>query len=289
MKPFQIIKIACAATLATLLLSGCEDPVNTNFGTGTLSIAIKDAPVDSATQVVLAFSGIELRTYSGETSTIDIDPPLLINLLKYQGTTTRLLVDKKIVTGGTYSWIRLIVDESNSYLLNGIGTHPLTIPDAYKENLRVDSSFTVPQDGAMEVTLDFDLRNSIVESGGDYTLKPSLRLAENAKSGHISGTIPNSLVLAAGCGSSAVYLFEGSGVAADDLDGSAAEPIDSSLVTPDGSTHKYELGFHAAGDYTIAFTCKANLDNPESSDAAVTFSNPDDVTVTAGATTTYNF
>lgn len=289
MKPTPIIKTLCAAVFTTLLLSGCEDPINTNFGEGTLSIAIKDAPVDGATQVVLAISGIELRTYSGETSTIDFDAPQLVNLLDYQGTTTRLLVDKKVVTGGTYSWLRLIVDESNSYLLNGIGSHPLTIPDAYKENLRVDGSFTVPQDGAMELTLDFDLRNSIVESGGNYTLKPSLRLAENAKSGHISGTIPNSLMIATDCGTSAVYLYEGSNATPDDLDGTAAEPIDSSLVTPDDSTYKYTLGFHEAGNYTLAFTCKANLDNPESNDTTVTFSASADIIVTARETATHNF
>jgi hypothetical protein len=283
-----MIKTLC---ITTLLLSGCDEVANTNFGEGKVSVSIKDAPVDGSTQVVLTLTGIELKPYNGNAVTIDFDTPILIDLLDYQGATSKLLVDSKTVTGGSYSWLRLKVDESNSYLVNGIspGTHPLTIPSGSETGLKLVSGFTVPQDGSIALTVDFDLRHSIVESGGDYKLKPVLRLIENDKAGHINGTIPSSMVRATGCGTSAVYLYEGSNVTADDLDGKDADPIDSSLVKPNGSTHEYEFGFHEAGNYTIAFTCQANLDNSETDDATVTFSNTANVTVTAGATTTHNF
>lgn len=290
----KIIKALCAAALATLLLSGCEEAANTNFGTGTISVGIKDAPVDGALAVVVSFTGIELRTYSGETVTINFATPRTLDLLTLQGTTTSLLLDGETVTGGKYNWLRLKVDESASYLTNSTGRHDLTIPSGSESGLKVVNGFTVPQDGTVALTIDFDLRKSVLEpaqSGGAYKLKPTLRLVQNDKTGHISGTVPNTVVNASGCGTSAIYLFEGSNVTVDDLDGTGADPIDSARVKLNNSngTYVYEFGFLNAGSYTIAFTCKANLDNPETDDASVAFSSPVNVTVTAGATTAHNF
>lgn len=290
----KIIKALCAAALATWLLSGCEEAANTNFGTGTISVGIKDAPVDGALAVVVSFTGIELRTYSGETATINFATPRTLDLLTLQGTTTSLLLDGETVTGGKYNWLRLKVDESASYLTNSTGRHDLTIPSGSESGLKVVNGFTVPQDGTVALTIDFDLRKSILEpaqSGGAYKLKPTLRLVQNDKTGHIGGTASYAVVNARGCGTASIYLFEGSNVTADDLDGVGADPIDSSLVKLNNSNgnYEYKFGFLNAGSYTVAFTCLANLDNPETDDASVTFSSPADVTVTAGATTAHNF
>lgn len=289
MKP--MIKTLC---ITTLLLSGCEDVANTNFGSGTISVGINDAPVDGASAIVINFTGIELKPYSGNAVTIDFATPRSIDLLQLQGDNTVLLLDTETVTGGTYNWIRLKVDESASYLVNNTGTHGLTIPSGSETGLKLVSGFTVPQDGALALTIDFDLRKSVLEppqAGGDYKLKPTLRLVQNDESGHVSGTVPSALVNASGCGTAAVYLFEGRNVTADDLDGTAPEPVDSSLIKLNNNSGEYEykIGFLDVGNYTIAFTCHANLDNPETDDSSVTFSDTANVTVTAGATTTHNF
>ena len=290
----QIIKTLSGVALTAALLSGCEDPVNTNFGTGTVSIGIKDAPVDGASAVVVSVTGIELKPYSGNAITINFNTPRNIDLLQLQGTNTTLLLDKASVTGGTYNWIRLKVNESASYLTNSTGQHNLTIPSGNETGLKVVNNFVVPQDGTIALTIDFDLRRSVLEPaqvGGAYQLKPTLRLVQNDKSGHIGGTVANTLVNATGCGTSAVYLFEGSGVSPDDLDGSGADPIGSSLVKLNNSSgnYEYKIGFLDTDNYTIAFTCKANLDNPETDDTSVTFSGTANITVTAGVTATRNF
>lgn len=288
------IKGLCAAALATTLLSGCNEVVDANLGTGTVSIGIKDAPVDGAQAVVVSFTGIELKPYSGASVTINFNTPRSIDLLQLQGTDTTLLFDKELVSGGTYNWLRLKVDESASYLINSTGQHSLTIPSGNESGLKVVKNFVVPQDGTVALTIDFNLRKSVLEpaqSGGAYKLKPTLRLVQNDKTGHIGGTVPNTTVNASGCGTAAIYLFEGSNITADDLDGINADPIDSSLVKLNNSSgnYEYKFGFLNAGSYTAAFTCKANLDNPETDNADVTFSGATNVTVTAGATTTYNF
>ena len=289
----KTIKRLSATTLMALLLSGCEEAVNTNVGTGKVSIGIKDAPIDGAMAVVVSFTGMELKTYNGETITRTFTTPRTIDLLTLQGTKTSLLLDGETVTGGQYDWLRLKVDLSASYLTNSSGRHNLTIPSGGESGLKVISGFTVPQNGSLALTIDFDLRKSILEPaqpGGAYKLKPVLRLVQNDKAGHIKGTVPNSRVNGSGCGTSAVYLFEGNNITADDLDGKQADPSDSSLVKLNSSSgnYEYELGFLKAGSYTLAFTCQANLDNPESDDTTVVFSGTTNVTVTA-ATTTYNF
>lgn len=288
------IKGLCAAALATMVLSGCNEVVDANLGTGTVSIGIKDAPVDGAQAVVVSFTGIELKPYSGEPITINFATPRTIDLLTLQGTTTSLLLDGETVTGGKYNWLRLKVNESASYLTNSTGRHDLTIPSGSESGLKVVNGFTVPQDGTVALTIDFDLRKSVLEpsqSGGAYKLKPVLHLVQNDKTGHISGTVPSTTVNASGCGTAAIYLFEGSNITADDLDGINADPVDSSLVKLNNSNgnYEYKFGFLNAGSYTVAFTCQANLDNPETDNADVTFSGTTNVAVTAGGTTTYNF
>ncbi len=198
------------------------------------------------------------------------------------------------MTGGKYNWLRLKVNESASYLTNSTGRHDLTIPSGSESGLKVVNGFTVPQDGTVALTIDFDLRKSVLEpsqSGGAYKLKPVLHLVQNDKTGHISGTMPSTTVNASGCGTAAIYLFEGSNITADDLDGINADPVDSSLVKLNNSNgnYEYKFGFLNAGSYTVAFTCQANLDNPETDNADVTFSGTTNVAVTAGGTTTYNF
>ena len=157
----KTIKRLSATTLMALLLSGCEEAVNTNVGTGKVSIGIKDAPIDGAMAVVVSFTGMELKTYNGETITRTFTTPRTIDLLTLQGTKTSLLLDGETVTGGQYDWLRLKVDLSASYLTNSSGRHNLTIPSGGESGLKVISGFTVPQNGSLALTIDFDLRKSI--------------------------------------------------------------------------------------------------------------------------------
>lgn len=288
--PFIIVLMGSA------LLAGCDETPITNVGGGTLSLAIVDTPVDGASKVEITLDSIELKPYAAEVITYTFDPPRTINLLNYQGSNALALISNETVVGGKYSWVRLNIDDAKSYVYVGSPRYNLTFPDADAENrTRINDSFTLEQDGTIAVTIDFDLRRSILEPqtvGGDYRLVPVLRLVDNSKTGTIQGTIPDATVNANGCtGFPAVYLFEGESVTADDIDGADAEPYASSFLTLNTTSgdYDYELGFIPAGSYTIAFTCKANLDDPEVDDASVTFSGTTNVTVSAGITTTHDF
>jgi hypothetical protein len=66
----------------------------------------------------------------------------------------------------------------------------------------------------------------------------------------------------------AVYLFEGSDVTPDDLDGVDAEPYATTRVVPSGTpdAFDYTLRFLPPGDYTLALTCQGDADILDQSD-----------------------
>ena len=90
----------------------------------------------------------------------------------------------------------------------------------------------------------------------------------------------------------AVYVFS-RGDAIDDVDGTS-DPVTSAKVTNDG-IYAYTVAFLPEGDYSIAFTCDADIDNPaidadaDPADGPVDFIGETSVTITAGKTTGHNF
>ena len=131
------ILLACA-----LALPACGGGGGSNDGmsaqTGQLSLAIGDAPVDGATEVVVVFTGIELHS-NGGTRSIDFAAPREIDLLAYQNGATVNLLENLIVDAGEYQWMRLkVIAERNrsdgSYILFESGEQfPLLRPQRFRD------------------------------------------------------------------------------------------------------------------------------------------------------------
>ena len=87
-----------------------------------------------------------------------------------------------------------------------------------------------------------------------------------------------------------VYVFGGADATPDDVDTVDGEPISSAMPELNAGTgdYDYTVGFLGEGDYTVAFTCDADDDNPESDDTLV-FAHTQDATVVAGETTPVDF
>lgn len=298
MNNYGMIKTICGATLTALLLSGCGDDAvqEMNTGSGSLSVGISDAPIDGAFSVVISVAGITVKPNSLVAIATTFDPPRPIDLLQLQGGDSQLLLDNVTVPGGAYSQVVLKMDPNptNSYLTDSNGRHLLILASGATNNLVLNKPFTVPQNGSVALTIDFDLRKSILppaQDSSDFQLKPALRLVQNDKSGKISGTVPSAMVNASGCGTSAIYLYTGSNVIPHDVSSSITDPISSTLVWLNNNSGKYEysFGFIPVGTYTISLTCQANQDNPETTDSAVTFSASVNTSVTAGSNTISEF
>ncbi len=299
-----------AAIVIPLMFSGCNSGSDTAAGTGSITLGITDAPVDGAQSVIVEFSAIEIhngdrganynfyfcKDPNGGPSTVVTAPcstpdTKSLDLLQLTGGISDLLLDNEKLPAGHYEWIRLTVD--NATLVDGTGaTYPITIPSAAQTGLKLVSGFDVSANANVSFTIDFDLRKSVHVTGNPnnptYMLKPALRLVNNLHVSAITGTVSNSLATASGC-TPTVYVYQGSNVTPDDI-GSATPPVSTAKVILDNATgnYKYTAAFLEAGDYTVAYTCQATEDDPETDDN-IAFTGAANVSLVANSIVTNNF
>jgi hypothetical protein len=106
-------------------------------------------------------------------------------------------LDDRPVAAGCYEWIRLQVnaafdDVHDSYIeLDDGSQHELRIPSGSQSGLKLTRGFTVGAGGETALTVDFDLRTSVIDPRGQpgYFLKPVLRLVNDLAVGKIRGSV----------------------------------------------------------------------------------------------------
>lgn len=282
---------ACSVAAGITFLAACGGG-SSGSGSGSLSLGVTDAPVDSALEVNVEFSSITLKPAEGEPFTIEFDPAKSIDLLQQQNGNSELLLKDEGVAAGRYNWVRLGVNlDGGTNIVNSTGTHDLDIPSGAQTGLKLVSGFNVADGGSLDLTIDFDLRKSVVESADGYKLKPALRLVNNADTGEIDVAVQGQYITdnCDDAEAQAVYVFEGADVTPDDVDGDDPDPITTvQLRNEDGdATYTGTAGFLEAGTYTVAFTCDPEDDDPEAADS-LTFMDVVDVDVEAGETAEYN-
>ena len=271
--------------------SGAGNDTNTAGGgrggiqNGFLSLAITDAPIDDAAEVWVRFDGVELKPASTENVvTLTFKPPMEINLLALQGQNKVQMLTNATLPAGNYDWIKLKVTAKNDGLLDSYiklddnSVHELDIPSGSESGLKIIGGLEVIANTPKSMTIDFDLRKSIVMTGvAQYTLIPVLRLVDDTAVGSIEGTIEVSALSDSDCPDAdpstgnAVYLYSGLNISPDDIDDIDPEPVASVIPTLNKLTgiFEYEFGFIPSGQYTAAFTCEANLDDPMTDDVII--------------------
>ena len=296
--PFGII----AAASLSLIIVNCNGD---GASTGSLSISVADAPVDTADNVFVEFSGVEIKPANGNSITFDFterctaDPASCqIDLLSLTSGTSERILDGETVMAGQYNWLRLMVktepNVDDSYIVVGGKEYELRIPGGDESGLKLNQSFVVPAGGEASFTIDFDLRKSVHDPVGssDYILRPTLRIVDNAETGALSGSVDPSFFASGSCTGAVYVFFDGTVDAPDDEDGEGygPDPITSALVADDG-VHNYKVAFLSEGGYLIAFTCDAAVDDPAVDDdiATVSFLSTATVSITANSNTVHNF
>jgi len=280
--------------------------------TGDVQLSMTDAPADDLTQVQLTLNAVALKPAQGSMIRRDLDEPLVIeDLLALQGAKSTVILPTTEVPAGRYNWIRLYVQsgDGNTYVIddNG-GEFPLYVPGQQnnqnrERHVQLVSGFVVPVDGEVNFTLDVDLRRAITKPTNKdyYLLRPAIRIVDNSKVGIIEGTISDSLIDDETCTTvmegdtvqgNAVYLYTGRDAQTGDVfvdDQGAAIDSDNPVTTATvnynsgNDAYEYQIGFVPEGDYTLAFTCQALDDMPDTDDN-LTFSAQRNVSVTAGQT-----
>nr|WP_019594421.1 DUF4382 domain-containing protein [Thioalkalivibrio sp. ALM2T] len=291
-----------------------------------MSLAVTDAPVDSASRVVVRFTHIELQPSDGERIRIDLgedEEVREIDLLTLQGEDSEFLFEDEEVPAGEYAWLRFHLEESEEVVdfpgsQGGIATTSfiefmdgnedrLIIPGGNQAGLQLSGGFSVPEDGEVSFTVDFDLRKAIVEDSRDgfHRMRRSLRLVDNDAVGAITGTVDPTLFpddftceereegLHA-CPGAAVYVFEGldrepRDLRDDDDDAVTTANVQYRHIEETGDwEYRYTAGFLEAGEYTVALTFEAGEDDPEE-ETPIEFVDQANAEVEAGETTEVNF
>jgi hypothetical protein len=296
-----------AVTISMALgLAACSGGSGSGDETGRLSLAITDAPVDDASSVVVQFSGVAFKRAGAASEQVqDLTPsPRQLDLLQYQEGRAALLLDGVTLPAGDYEWIRLIVDNEtgvrDSYItLTGGEECELRVPSGAESGLKLNRGFTLPADGSIALTIDFDLRKSIHAPPGQqgsaeactqgYLMRPTLRIVDDANVGAIAGHVASELVTTQCLPK--VYVFPGAGALPDDIeeaDGGDADPlVVADVAVENGSTSfAYHAAFLPPGPYTVAFTCD---DDDATADDTLTFVGAQDVTVQTNVIATADF
>jgi hypothetical protein len=280
----RIFKGLAAAGLG-LLLGGCD-------GTLTADLAT-DPPADTSIRSVqVNLLGLDLRKSDGTTATLEFNSGELVDLLDLRdGDPMRLFTNEDLPVG-SYTGVRLLFDEdeADNAVTNSDGDIPLVLAEG--SYAAVEFSVEDQESSTEKLSLMLDLRQSLSydKSKNKYTLTPQLRSVSSDDAARIEGVVtvacPLGTALVPG---EAVYLFAGTNVSPDDLDGAKAEPFATTRVARSATTALvYSLRFLPAGDYTLAFTCNGDEDELAVDDALL-FRNVTNVRVTRGDVVLRNF
>lgn len=298
--PLQALIGASALALAACGGSDSSGNNSPDSNSGRLSVAVTDAPIDAANHVFVEFSGVSIKPADGDVIELTLEENASIDLLSLQGSLSEALVTDEEVPAGEYEWVRLHVNAEHdgvldSYIELDTGNQlELRVPSGSQTGLKLVSGFTVAAGGNTNITIDFDLRKSVVLPGGQAgaMLKPALRLIDNTVVGTVAGSV-DAEVLTDQCADpaneyGAVYIYSGADATVTDVSGADTDPLTTALVAQVDGGYEYEAGFLEAGDYTLAYTCDAASDQPETVDE-LTFIGTSNATVEADMTTEVNF
>lgn len=297
------LRVLVSQGLLSAIFASCDDGgiFAPGLDRGTLRLAVTDAPVDFATSVVVEFDAVEVKPVDDDPIRIDLQPDIALDLIELTDGRTAFLLSDRRLPEGQYEWIRLVLNAEAETLGQSFvdfvtgERFPLEIGAEDEAALQLNRSFEIRRRRRVDFTIDFDLRRSIIrpsDQSTSFVFRPALRLVDDELAGGITGTVSPDLV-GRDC-TPFVYVFEGAGVAPDDMDGSAepggVEPLLSVPVRPAGVGNPltYRVDFLEEGDYTLAFTCDGLADEPDRDDA-LRFQRSRTVSVEAGEVTTVNF
>ncbi|GAB4264513.1 MAG: DUF4382 domain-containing protein [Deferrisomatales bacterium] len=264
--------------LAVLLAAAAGCGGGEGVPNGRLSLYVTDAPVDEAARVSVAFAAVTLRSEDGGEARWELGAvPMEVDLLELRsGERKALLLDEE-VPPGRYEGVRFEFAEGSFVEVDGARL-PLEVGEEEAGVLQVAQPVVVPPGGQASYTVEFGLREALRAAasggrarreggGGSYRLVPRLRLVDDRAAGSLAGALVD--VDPGTCPSPAVYLFEGRDASPGDLgsdDPRRPAPTATADVVLDEPFHVYRFGFLAPGEYTVALTCHARDDAPETAD-----------------------
>ena len=179
------IKLYLATLVTGLFLISCGDDDNAG-STGTVSMSLTDSPIDAdnVESVNVTIIGMEFKMGGSWQMIEGFGEPQGHDLLTLSEGNS-VLLGNFTAGAGEYDGLRFILDapEQGSSDISNPGSfisfsdgseEPLFVPSGGQTGVKSIGNFTVPVNGTVEVTTDFDVRKSVVKAGssGIFILKP---------------------------------------------------------------------------------------------------------------------
>jgi len=183
-------KILLAGVIILAMLAASGVSCGEASGTGTLELYLSDAPIDAenVTGVYITINEIQYHINDQWITCEEFEGPKTYNLLELTGGNSSLL-GELVLPGGHFNQIRFMLDipEMSQNPANpgcyiefaDNSTQPLFVPSGNTTGYKAVGEFTVPVNGTVEVTADFDVRKAVVLADSHYILKPTIRLVVN--------------------------------------------------------------------------------------------------------------
>jgi len=195
--PIPLIVAACGGG------GDSGDNTSPTTGTGTLHVAMTDAPACGFDHVFITVNKVRVNASStagdndGGWTDIALPTPQKVDLLSL---TNGVLFDlgRAPLPAGQYQQVRLVLNDNqgntpaNSVVVTGSNAEqPLDTPSATQSGFKIIQPFTVQPNTLVDLILDFNACKSIVQRGnGSFGLKPVVTAIPMVVSGAIAGNVP---------------------------------------------------------------------------------------------------
>jgi hypothetical protein len=307
-RPVKFVLSLLPLVILLMSQGGCSCGFDCNNDRGSnkpavLNLGFSDESVDQLKQVVIEVDSIILRRTGAEDVVVDTftirelgltdEDSFQLNLLQYQGLGQLLVITGLELKSASYAELRLTIldgDINRSYVQES--------DDEMKQLNVAGGVLVLPGPsvaaGEQQFTVAFSLAQALLyrQPTDDYLLTTEgIRVMNNATAASVSGRVDSSLFdTVAPCNAkpdpeagNRIYLYRDRSLPPEDLadvftSGSTSEvpaaaraPYAVAAVNEDPLTGslQYALGFLAAGDYTLAFSCNAAEDDPVNYDGIV--------------------
>ncbi len=190
MKILNFSTTAILALLSAAIFSSCDSNSDVKSG-GTTTVSVTDATIDDTNiiGVYLKVREIQVRSKNDIKVLASFDTARVFNVMDYTNGATFSLGEGEL-EAGTYSELRLILDESCYVKFEDGAEETLEIPSGSTTGYKIKGDFNINANSETDLVVDIDLRKAFVTSGnGEHTLRPTARLVKSENTASIDGTI----------------------------------------------------------------------------------------------------
>ncbi len=290
MRSFTLPLTLIPFALSGFMLAGCggsddNTPPEQVVSTGSVSIAISDAPMSQVSRVELVLDKLVMTDAHGQVHSRDMAQHRF-NLLDYQGKESHKVIDGLELPAGQYHDVHFTLvngDQAQGCAIeNGQGLHPLMI-----ENGRLPmANFTLGEHQHLNLTMEIDLYQSMHFSDGQYQLNHhGVYSIDNETMGHLFGEMDSQWI--ADCETQnadnapeggqfyhMAYLYSNEvtnisqmGDIVQDRSDGLFSPVAISPVRQDiNGNWFFAMGYLPSGSYRVGYTCLGHLDDPAQND-----------------------